>query len=89
MEQIAQLSDPTSNIKIPEAIPAPGEALALLLPLAAPAIAYVIRAAVRSLAIKRKAEIEEQADTREYLQQQNDLLLRELLDRDSNQKPKA
>jgi len=60
--------------------------LALLIPLAAPAIADAVRAAVKLIAANQKAEIEKQADGREYLQQQNELLLRELLDRDDDRK---
>lgn len=85
MQQI-QPSDPTSDIKIPEVIPA-GDALPLLVPLAAPALAYIARAAVNAIARRQKAKIENQIDSREYLQQQNELLLREVLDRADD--PKA
>ena len=85
--QQTQPSDPMSDFKIPDAIPAPGDALPLLLPLAAPALAYIARAAVEAIARRQKAKIENQIDTREYLQQQNELLLREVLERDQN--PKA
>lgn len=85
MQQI-QASDPMSDIKIPEVVPA-GDALPLLLPLAAPALAYIARAAVFAIARRQKAKIENQIDSREYLQQQNELLLREILERD--QDPKA
>jgi len=64
-----------------EPISAPGEALALLIPLAAPALAYAVRAALKLVNTNRKAEIEDEVDSREYLQQQNELLLHKLLDR--------
>ncbi len=81
-----QPSDSTLDIKIPEVIPA-GDALPLLVPLAAPALAYIARAAVNAIARRQKAKIENQIDSREYLQQQNELLLREVLDRADD--PKA
>ena len=86
MEEI-QPSDSMSDIKIPEVFPVSGDALPLILPLAAPAIAYVARAVVGAIARRQKAKIEEQVDAREYLQQQNELLLGELLDK--NSEPKA
>lgn len=86
MERI-QSADPTPEINFPEMLPVTGEGLALLLPLAAPAIAWIARATVEAIAHRRNAKAEEQVDTREYLQQQNELLLRELLDRTESQKP--
>lgn len=83
MEEIQ--SSTNSDTRISEAVPAPGEALLLLAPLVTPIIAYVIRGAVRLIIDKQKAKIEEQVDNREYLQQQNELLLRELLERTDKQ----
>lgn len=87
MQQTTQIETSTFDTKIPEHIPASGEFLALLIPLAAPAIAYAVRAVVGAIARRQKARIENQTDNREYLQQQNELLLRELLDK--NSEPKA
>ncbi|MFB2980878.1 hypothetical protein [Microseira sp. BLCC-F43] len=79
MKEITQ-SDPNPEIEFSEVLPVTGEGLTLLLPLAAPAIAWVARATWEAIAERRKAKVEEEVDVREYLQQQNNLLLRELLD---------
>lgn len=77
-----QLTHPSPEFTA--SMPAPGETLGLLLPLAAPIAAYIARAAVDAYARRQKAKIENQVDTREYLQQQNEALLREILERDDS-----
>ncbi len=80
MQSIQPLNS-TPDPAIPEVTPTTSDGLAFLLPLAAPAIAYLGRAAVQAIASKRRQKAENETDTREYLQQQNEMLLREILDR--------
>ncbi|GET43004.1 hypothetical protein [Microseira wollei] len=66
MQSTTQPSDANLDIKMTSTIPAPGEALVLLVPDAGPGSAYA-RGAVKLIAANRKAEIEEYADMGEYL----------------------